>query len=151
LNDASAAISIRAAGAADAGALADLSTQLGYPTDSVAIRERLARVRERANEGTVFVALDAFGGVVGWTHVAMRVNLEEEPFAELAGLVVDAGARGSGVGKALLAAAEEWSRAHGLMCLRVRSNVLRDRAHRFYVREGYVESKRQVVFDKAMR
>jgi len=27
---------------------------------------------------------------------------------------------------------------------------VRERAHRFYLREGYVERKRQVVFDKAL-
>jgi hypothetical protein len=32
----------------------------------------------------------------------------------------------------------------------VRSNVVRERAHRFYLREGYVERKRQVVFDKTL-
>jgi GNAT superfamily N-acetyltransferase len=148
LNNSASTISIRVARADDAGALADLSSQLGYPTDSVAILKRLLRVQGSKNDGTVFVAVDASGSIVGWTHVAVRLNLEEEPFAELAGLVVDATARGSGVGKALLGAAEEWARTSGLVRLRVRSNVLRDRAHRFYVREGYVERKRQVVFDK---
>ena len=107
-------------------------------------------MREDTNAGDVFVAVDADGNVVGWTHVAARMNLEEEPFTELAGLIVGAAARSHGVGKALLRAAEEWARAHGFARLRVRSNVLRERAHRFYVREGYFEKKRQLVFDKLL-
>src|SRR5262249_6210142 len=121
--------------------------QLGYPTDAGSMRQRLALVRS-ANVGEAFVAIDENGHMVGWTHVVPRLHLEEIPFAELAGLVVDARVRGSGVGKLLLHAAESWATERGFTRLRVRSNVIRERAHRFYVREGYVERKRQVVFDK---
>jgi len=97
------AVSIRIAAAGDDAALADLSTQLGYPTDAAAMAERLARVRD-GGEGEIFVAADANAGVVGWAHVVPRLHLEEGAFAELAGLIVDAGARGRGVGAALLRA-----------------------------------------------
>jgi GNAT superfamily N-acetyltransferase len=142
-------ISIRSARSSDAAALADLSTQLGYPADADTLRERLTGVRDQ-DVGEVFVAADAQDRVLGWTHVVPRLHLEESPFAELAGLVVGATARGDGVGAALLSAAEQWARAHGYARLRVRSNVVRERAHRFYLREGYVERKRQVVFDKPL-
>lgn len=123
--------------------------QLGYPVDAEDMRERLARVRD-ARAGDVFVAIDANERVLGWTHVVPRLQLEEAPFAELAGLVVDAGARGRGAGALLLHAAEGWARTHGFTQLRVRSNVVRERAHRFHLREGYAERKRQVVFVKAL-
>ena len=142
-------LSIRAARSDDAAALADLSTQLGYPASADTLRDRLARVRTHG-VGEVFVAADAHDRVLGWTHVVPRLHLEEAPFAELAGLVVGDGARGSGVGAALLSAAEEWARRNGFAHFRVRSNVVRERAHRFYLRDGYVERKRQVVFDKAL-
>lgn len=141
------AISIRSARSTDVAALADLSTQLGYPADAEMLQERLASVRERG-VGEVFVAADAQDRVLGWTHVVPRLHLEEPPFAELAGLVVGDAARGAGVGAALLATAEQWARQHGFAHFRVRSNVLRERAHRFYMREGYVERKRQVVLEK---
>jgi GNAT superfamily N-acetyltransferase len=140
---------VRAATSADAPALAELSTQLGYPADAAAMHERLARVRD-GGVGEVFVATDAGGRALGWTHVAPRLNLEEAPFAEIAGLVVADGARGLGIGALLLRAAEDWARRSGLAKLRVRSNVVRERAHRFYLREAYSETKRQVVFDKAL-
>jgi GNAT superfamily N-acetyltransferase len=113
------------------------------------MRQRLALVRS-ANVGEVFVAIDANGLMAGWTHVVPRLHLEETAFAELAGLVVDAHARGSGVGKLLLRAAERWATEQGFARLRVRSNVIRERAHRFYLREGYAERKRQVVFDREL-
>ena len=92
-------ISTRPARDEDAGALADLSTQLGYPADADAMRARLVRVRAE-DVGEVFVAIDARGSVLGWTHVVPRLQLEEEPFVELAGLVVDAAARSGGVSAA---------------------------------------------------
>ena len=143
------AVAIRPASDGDVDALASLSTQLGYPSDANAMRKRLKRVREQ-NIGQVFVAVDATLSVVGWTHVVERFHLEDEPFVELAGLVVDERTRGAGVGAALLQAAESWARDQGHDRLRVRSNVVRERAHRFYAREGYAERKRQVVFDKLL-
>jgi len=139
--------SIRPARSEDAAALAQLSTQLGYPVDAPAIGARHAQVRA-ADAGEVFVASDAEGNVIGWTHVVPRLHLEEIPFAELAGLVVLDHARGCGVGAKLLHAAEAWAKQHGFIRFRVRSNVVRERAHRFYLREGYAERKRQVVFEK---
>ena len=109
----------------------------------------LARVLADAG-GQVFVAVDPHANVLGWTHVVARQNLEEVPFAELAGLIVDADARSRRVGAQLLHAAEDWARSNGFSRLRVRSNVSRERAHAFYRREGYDEIKRQVVFVKPL-
>ena len=142
-------ISIRTAGDDDVATLAALSGELGYPAAPATIAERLTLVRTSL-AGEVFVAVDASSVVLGWTHVAPRLNLEEEPFAELAGLIVGDGARGLGVGVLLLRAAEDWARERGYAKLRVRSNVVRERAHGFYLREGYVERKRQAVFDKPL-
>jgi PhnO protein len=143
------AISIRPARSDDAAALAELSRQLGYPTDVTIMSARLARVRD-ARVGEVFVAVDEQATVIGWTHVVPRLHLEEIAFAELAGLIVADGARGSGAGAKLLHAAETWAAQNGFERMRVRSNVVRERAHRFYLREGYAERKRQVVFEKPL-
>jgi len=144
-----AAIAIRIARDDDAAALADLSIQLGYPIDAPGMRERLARVHA-TQVGEVFVACAAGGQVLGWTHVVPRLQLEEAPFAELAGLVVDEAVRSAGVGARLLGAAEEWARSQGFGFMRVRSNVLRERAHGFYEREGYARVKSQAVFCKPL-
>ena len=140
---------IRSACADDIGALVDLATQLGYPVEPLVMRERLVRVHE-TRVGEVFVATDAKAHVVGWTHVVPRLQLAEASFAELIGLVVDQTARNVGVGAKLLATAEDWAREQGFKMLRVRSNVLRERAHKFYLRAGYGERKRQVVLEKTL-
>ncbi len=89
--------------------------------------------------------------LVGWIHVFVSQRLEADPFAEIGGLVVDSGARGQGVGSALLQMAEAWSRRQGFGSIRVRSNVIRAEAHEFFQKRGYSQSKRQAVFDKDLR
>lgn len=142
---------VRVAEESDIEALASLSSQLGYPVTLDEMRERYTHVRA-ARFGEIFVAAtrDESRAVIGWAHVVPRLQLEEAPHTELAGLVVDQCARGSGVGAALLAAAEDCARAQGFATMRVRSNVVRKRAHRFYEREGYARVKAQTVFRKAL-
>ena len=140
---------IRVATRADAEELAKLSGQLGYPADAPTIVQRLDGVTSH-HAGVVLVAVDERTVPRGFAHVEPRRLLIAEPFAELAALVVAEAARGQHVGSALLAAAEAWAREQGFANMRVRSNVLRERAHRFYLREAYVEKKRQAVFLKQL-
>lgn len=130
----------------DAPVLADLATQLGYPSTAEEMEARLRGVLSREDEA-VFVAEEE-GDVIGWGHVGWRLLLESDPFAELLGLVVDARHRSRGVGARLVEEAERWAVARGLSTIRVRSNVIREDAHRFYLRSGYRLSKRQAVFTK---
>jgi GNAT superfamily N-acetyltransferase len=138
---------VREATPADAEALASLSGQLGYPADVPTIVRRLARVER----GVVLVALGAEGTVCGMAQAEPRRLLIAEPFVELAALVVDEAARRSGAGAMLLAAVEAWTREQGFSSVRVRSNVLRGRAHRIIKREGYIEKKRPAVFMKRLQ
>jgi GNAT superfamily N-acetyltransferase len=140
---------IRAASPADAGALADLSTQLGYPADARTITRRLRDIYA-CRGGVVLVALDPHDEAVGFAHALPQHFLIADAFVELAGLVVAETARGGGVGDALLRAVEAWAREQGFGSVRVRSNVVREHAHRFYLREGYAEQKRQAVFVKQL-
>jgi GNAT superfamily N-acetyltransferase len=51
------------------------------------------------------------------------------------------------VGKLLVQAAVRWAAERGYAKVRVRSNVVREDAHRFYEREGFQRAKTQAVFD----
>jgi GNAT superfamily N-acetyltransferase len=86
----------------------------------------------------------------GWLHVAEIRTLESEPYAEIVGLVVDASRRSSGIGAFLVQAAIAWAAERGLDEIRVRSNVVRQRAHRFYERLGFDVIKTQKVFRRAV-
>ncbi len=98
----------------------------------------------------LFVAQAADGAVIGWVHVHARRLLVADPFADLGGLVVDAGHQGQGAGRALMAQAEAWALGKGYPTLWVRSNVTRAGAHRFYERIGYRLVKSQQVFQKRL-
>jgi GNAT superfamily N-acetyltransferase len=141
---------IRAARTYDAQAIAELGTELGYPATRQQIATRLAGV-EAEPSSRVLVAENGEGRVVGWLHVAARTQLTEDASAEILGLVVDESARGNGVGAALVRAAEEWARAQGCVRIRVRSRDTRERAHRFYEREGYARNKVQLVLHKPLQ
>jgi GNAT superfamily N-acetyltransferase len=141
-------VAIRPATNADASAIAALSTQLGYPSTEEAIVVRMGVLEARGTTAVLVAAIA--GSVVGWIAVREDLSLESGAFAEIAGLVVDEASRGRRVGESLVAAAENWARERGQTRMRVRSNVIRERAHAFYRRLGYAETKRQTVFDKAI-
>ncbi|WP_028081990.1 GNAT family N-acetyltransferase [Solimonas soli] len=139
---------VRPAGLDDAPAIAALSGMFGYEPDVDAHTERLAQLLSRP-EHAVWVA-EHEGRVAGWLHAMLRLSLESRSYIEIAGLVVDQGLRSRGIGAALLRAAEQWAKERGHHEMRVRSNVLRSRAHAFYAREGYAETKQQRVLAKRL-
>jgi GNAT superfamily N-acetyltransferase len=141
-------VAIRPASAADASAIAALSTQLGYPSSEDVILARMGALKARGT--TAILVATSKSSVVGWVAVREDLSLETGAFAEIVGLVVDEASRGRKIGEALVAAAEAWVKARGHHRIRVRSNVLRERAHRFYERLGYAAVKRQAVFDKRL-
>jgi GNAT superfamily N-acetyltransferase len=144
------AVVVRPAEQDDANALARLAGELGYPSTPVKVLARLDRLRADPGSHAVFVAERAPGAVLGWLHVFVARRLETDCFAEIGGLVVSSGARSAGVGAALVARAERWALDHGLTTLRVRSNVTRQRTHRFYERYGFARVKEQLVLQKPL-
>jgi GNAT superfamily N-acetyltransferase len=143
------ALKIRRAKIADAPRLAELSGQLGYPATAEQICRRLRQIQP-ASQNAVFVAEAREAGIIGWLHVSKEPLLESEMRAEVNGLVVADEHRSLGAGAQLLAAAEDWARGHGCKDMSVRSNVIRERAHKFYQRNGYEHYKTQKSFRKPL-
>jgi len=142
-------LKIRRAKASDAPRIAELSGQLGYPATAAQMRQRLRGIRP-ASQHAVFVAESGEDGLIGWLHVSKEPLLEVEIRAEVNGLVVAEGQRSLGAGSRLLEAAEDWARKHGCKGMSVRSNVIRERAHQFYERNGYEHYKTQKSFRKPL-
>ena len=140
---------IRRALRKDAEQLAELTTQLGYPSSATQIRTRLGQLRP-AGKHIVFVADLPGAGVIGWLHVSVTNLLESDLRAEVNGLVVADGQRSLGAGAKLIDAAENWARHQGCKAMNVRSNLIRERAHKFYEREGYEHYKTQKAFRKPL-
>lgn len=139
---------IRRARPGDVARLASLAGELGYPTTAAEMKVRLRRVKP-ASLNAIFVA-ESGGEVIGWTHVSVSYLLEVPLRAEINGLVVSESSRSLGTGARLLEAVEAWARTKRCEGVSVRSNVIRDRAHAFYERNGYEHYKTQKAFRKAL-
>ncbi|MFN2450042.1 MAG: GNAT family N-acetyltransferase [Candidatus Baltobacteraceae bacterium] len=137
--------SVREALAGDAQRIAQLCGQLGYNVPLEHVEHVLALPRP---DSALYVAVVPRAGVVGWISVSVRLSLLSGARAEIEGLVVEDEYRGSGTGTLLAAAAESWARRRGCTQVRVASNAVRERAHRFYLRNGYRALKTQTVFGK---
>ena len=135
---------------ADAGALAGLSAELGYDASTDEARRRLERIIDSPDH-EVLVAVDGSGLVVGWAHVFAAPRIESAGFAELGGLVVAESHRRRGIGRLLIAAAEEVSANLGVVKLRIRSRVEREDAHRFFENLGFENVKKQQVYEKILK
>jgi len=140
---------IRRARAGDSEQLAVLAGELGYPTSAAEMKARLRAISPTV-DNAIFVAQIATGEVVGWLHVSVTRLLEVPQRAEVNGLVIGEAYRSSGAGASLLDEAENWARKRKCVNMSVRSNVIRDRAHKFYERQGYEHYKTQKAFRKLL-
>jgi GNAT superfamily N-acetyltransferase len=140
---------VRLAQGSDSDRIADLAGQLGYPSTGEEVRKRLSEMRD-ANQYAVFVAELSGGEIAGWIGVHVFRAVELDTAAEINGLIVDEAVRCYGIGKTLLDAAEGWSRSVGCSVISVRSNVIRERAHRFYTANCYQHVKTQKEFHKKL-
>jgi len=134
----------------DASALADLSSELGYPTTKYESAERFGAIL-LSNEHAVIVACLDDGSIVGFVHVFIALRIETDAFAELGGFIVAEKYRGRGIGTYLLTAAEKWVVHQGIGKLRVRSRSTRNDAHKFYERLGFSKTKDQYIYDKSIQ
>jgi GNAT superfamily N-acetyltransferase len=143
------AVTIRCAKGSDAQRIAELSGELGYPATATEVARRFRSIKP-ASQHAVFVAELPSGRVIGWTHISVQPLLELDLRAELNALIVSDEQRSRGSGALLVRAAEDWARARGCQHVSVRSNVIRERAHQFYVRNGYEHYKTQKAFRKVL-
>ena len=143
-------IVLRRASEMDADAVAELSGQLGYPIPAEAVRKRLARFV--LDPDHVVLVAETGGRVCGWVHAHVQQSIElAEPRGEIMGLVVAENVRRAGIGRLLMAQAEQWARERGLDLMVLRSNVQRPESHAFYPAVGYEHFKTQAAYRKRLR
>ena len=147
----SSAVSIRRLTVDDAEAAAELSSQLGYPSSPGDLRKRIEELSHTTDRVAFAAVVDGQDGrMVGWIDAAMERHLQSPASAVIGGLVVREDMRGQGVGRRLCIEVEEWARSQSVPLVRVRSQIKREDAHRFYLRDGYRKVKTSLVFEKLL-
>jgi len=129
-------LEIRSAGPDDAVLIAPLLAQLGYTWEPAAIAARFAGLTSAGD--TVLLALRGGAAIGLATLHATPVLHRPTSVGRVTSLVVADGARGQGVGRALMAEAERILTARGCGLIEVTSNRTRTDAHAFYEKLGYV-------------
>jgi GNAT superfamily N-acetyltransferase len=138
----------RAAYMDDAPEIARLATELGYPASAEAMRDRLSLLLPHPDHRITVAQADH--ALCGWIATERRRTLESGERIEIVGLVVDAHHRSAGVGRMLVADAEQWAIRLGFNSISVRSNVMREASHPFYERLGYIRRKTQHAYVKPL-
>jgi predicted N-acetyltransferase YhbS len=134
--------------AADAPRVAELATQLGYPSTAADVEHRFGQLA--ASDSDAVLVAEREDAVIGWIHVSRVPSLAVSDTALIGGLVVDEKHRSGRVGAALLQAAEAWAVAQGARTMTISSRIARERAHRFYLRVGYEHLKTSHIFSKSL-
>lgn len=133
-----ASFNLRAVSVTDAAALATLLQQLAPDEPRTDAKLLALRLSELPASREVLVA-ERDGKLLGTCSINLIEHLAHN-FARSAiveDVVVDADARGLGIGQALMGKAIERARAWGCYKLALSSNHSREAAHRFYARLGF--------------
>jgi GNAT superfamily N-acetyltransferase len=129
-------VKLRSPNAEDCDDLGELLTQLGYPCKPSDIPSRVAKFADNAD--VLLTVAEHQKRVVGVVtgHVIHAIH-KSEPVAMLTALVVLERARGTGIGRLLVAHVEQWARSHGARAISLTSALRRTGAHEFYRKLGY--------------
>jgi GNAT superfamily N-acetyltransferase len=128
--------------------VATLSDQLGYPVSRSDLLKRFTKISSEKRH-KLFV-YEENTKVLGWIHLECVEDLIEEDKVEIKALIVDENSRGKGVGRALIEAAEKWGKTYHLHTIYLNCNILRERTHQFYERQGFRKYKTSLFFEKTV-
>ena len=129
-------IALRNVRSSDASQVAELMTELGYPTSTLQMASRL-RIIGASQDYHSIVAVER-KRTVGFVGAMIgRAYERDEPHGRIIVLVVRGTHRRRGIGTLLVAAAEEWLNRRGAVGCAVNSGKSRSDAHRFYASLGY--------------
>ncbi|MEO7362147.1 MAG: GNAT family N-acetyltransferase [Gemmatimonadaceae bacterium] len=137
-------VSLRHATLIDAAEIGRLLTQLGHATTTVQVIERWPQWEADGN--CALVASSDATTLIGLCMLHQTRALHRpKPIGRITALVVEENHRGDGIGRMLVAAAEDFFVRAGCGLLEVTSNLKRADAHAFYEALGYDKSSYRFV------
>ena len=142
------AITLRPMMLDDVSSCLNLLAQLGYELERHEAERRFLAIARFS--GHSLLVAETRTRIVGLLHIYARPALEKPPEAVVQALVVDRSFRGSGIGKAFMAAAERWALDHGYRSVSLSSNIARGEAHAFYEAIGYQRFASSHLFRKEL-
>jgi len=117
-----------------------------YPRDKT---ETKLRELLKSNKEKIFVAvMDNI--VVGYVHANDYDVIYAPHMKNIMGIAVSSNFKKQGIGRALLAAVENWAQETGASGIRLVSGATRTGAHEFYRHCGYSGDKQQINFKKML-
>lgn len=129
-------VTIRPAAEQDAATITALMTVLGYSSPEIDVKRRIAEHAASAN--SIVLVAESASHVVGVLsfHCAPMFHANG-CLGRITSVVINPHHQQQGIGRALVAAAEDFGWAHGCTRIEVTSGDHRADAHAFYERLGY--------------
>ena len=129
-------LAIRAAEMNDAAVLAQLMCELGYETTKLEMQTRMKRIAADERYRTFVAVRD--GKVCGMVGTLTCPSYEHnDPGGRILALAILSRMRRRGIGRALIAAAEEDFAQRGIKRVALNTRLAREDAHKFYESLGY--------------
>lgn len=128
----------------DAPSIIKLLEQLDYPDTELFIHEKLDVLINHPDES--FFVYELEGEVVAFMslHYIPQIALRGD-FARISYFAVDGESRNSGIGKTMEEYCTQLAVRRGCDRIELHSHTRRERAHKFYYRQGYEESPKYLM------
>ena len=129
---------IRKATESDISQMAKLMGELGYPTMKEEMEQRFSKINSCNLYNTQVAEVNE--RIVGMIGMILGYHYEKnENYVRIVALVVDSNYRKQGIGKNLIASAEEWAEHQGAnrLVLNSGNRSERNEAHHFYTNRGF--------------
>ena len=130
----------------DSKGIKKLAEELGYPSSEEKISEILETVIKHDDHRMIVAEQE--NDLVGYIHMISSLRVGSDPFVEIAALSVREEYCKKGIGKALIAESQKMATEKGIDYVRIRSNIIRQEAHKFFEQRGFRNLKTQEVFIK---
>lgn len=135
---------IRPAQPQDSKFVKDLLAQLGY--SDLSLDDVDEKIKSHTLPGYAMLVIEDNGVVVGFIALHwFELAHWKGKMGRITSFCIEEKVRSQGIGLSLLKAGEEILREAGCAKLEVTSNQRRQRAHEFYLKNGYVEDSKRFV------